>query len=98
MQYFPRWVAPNLMTFVGFLLTAANFVILSYYDWDFYAQTDDDSPAIPDWFWLIGAINIFLAYTLGDFFVVILLILLSLIHFLCTFQTELMASKHVELN
>lgn len=67
MQYFPRWVAPNLMTFVGFLLTAANFVILSYYDWDFYAQTDDDSPAIPDWFWLIGAINIFLAYTLGDF-------------------------------
>ncbi|KAL7026817.1 hypothetical protein ACKWTF_005181 [Chironomus riparius] len=63
-EYFPRWIAPNLMTFVGFLLTAANFVILSYYDWDFFAQTDDDSPPIPDWFWLVGAINIFLAYTL----------------------------------
>lgn len=53
------------MTFAGFLLTALNFVMLSYYDWDFYASTDDETPAIPNWFWLFAAINIFLAYTLG---------------------------------
>ena len=67
MQYFPRWIAPNVMTFVGFVLTAANLIILSYYDWDFYAQTDDDLSPIPNWFWLVAAINIFLAYTLGEF-------------------------------
>jgi ethanolaminephosphotransferase len=62
-EYFPRWVAPNLMTFVGFLLTTLNFVVLSYYDWDFFAQTHDE-PRIPQWVWLMAAINIFLAYTL----------------------------------
>lgn len=81
------------MTFVGFLLTAANFVILSYYDWDFFAQTDDDSPPIPDWFWLVGAINIFLAYTLGDFFSLHLPMLFILMNLLDTFQTVLTASK-----
>jgi ethanolaminephosphotransferase len=54
------------MTFVGFLLTALNFVLLSYYDWNFFASTDDPNyPKIPDWVWLFAAINIFLAYTLG---------------------------------
>lgn len=68
-QYFPRWVAPNLMTFAGFLLTALNFVMLSYYDWDFFASTDDDNyKPIPNWFWLFASVNIFLAYTLGEFF------------------------------
>lgn len=62
--YFPKWIAPNLMTFVGFLLTALNFVMLSYYDWNFYAETDDPSPPVPKWFWFFAAINIFLAYTL----------------------------------
>lgn len=54
------------MTFAGFLLTALNFVMLSYYDWDFYASTDDPNyKPIPNWFWLFASINIFLAYTLG---------------------------------
>lgn len=64
-QFFPRWIAPNLITFVGFLFTALNFVMLSYYDWGFYASTDyEGSKAIPNGFWLLAAINIFLAYTL----------------------------------
>jgi hypothetical protein len=55
------------MTYAGFLLTALNFVMLSYYDWDFYASTDDESyKPIPNWFWLFASINIFLAYTLGE--------------------------------
>ena len=54
------------MTFVGFLLTALNFIVLSYYDWDFFAQTHDE-PLIPQWVWLMAAINIFLAYTLGKY-------------------------------
>lgn len=53
------------MTFVGFLFTAANFSILSYYDWNFQSNTGhDNTTPIPRWFWLIAAVNIFLAYTL----------------------------------
>lgn len=53
------------MTFAGFLLTALNFLMLSYYDWDFYVATEDKTILkIPNWFWLLAAINIFLAYTL----------------------------------
>ncbi|XP_053694811.1 ethanolaminephosphotransferase 1 [Sabethes cyaneus] len=64
-EYFPKWVAPNLMTFAGFLFTVLNFVMLSWYDWSFWASTDRPgySP-IPDWFWVLAAVNIFLAYTL----------------------------------
>lgn len=54
------------MTFLGFLLTALNFVLLSYYDWNFFAQTNEEGATpIPDWVWLFAAINIFIAYTLG---------------------------------
>lgn len=54
------------MTFAGFLFTAINFILLSYYDWSFYASTDNEAyKPIPDWIWLVAAINLFLAYTLG---------------------------------
>lgn len=58
-------MAPNLITFVGFLFTALNFIILSWYDWNFYASTGyEGTQPVPNWFWLMAAINIFLAYTL----------------------------------
>lgn len=64
-EYFPKWVAPNLMTFAGFLFTVANFVILSWYDWGFWASTDcEGCTPIPNWIWVLAAVNIFLAYTL----------------------------------
>uniref|UniRef100_A0A8W7Q1R7 Ethanolaminephosphotransferase 1 n=1 Tax=Anopheles coluzzii TaxID=1518534 RepID=A0A8W7Q1R7_ANOCL len=43
-EYFPKWIAPNLMTFAGFLFTVANFVMLSWYDWGFWASTDLENP------------------------------------------------------
>ena len=55
------------MTFVGFLFTALNFVLLSYYDWNFTASTGNDGTTpIPNWVWLCAAFNIFAAYTLGE--------------------------------
>ncbi|KAL9876427.1 ethanolaminephosphotransferase 1 isoform X2 [Glossina fuscipes] len=63
--FFPRWLAPNLMTFLGFLCTALNFILLSYYDWNFYASSKmPNTTPVPAWVWLCTAINIFLAYTL----------------------------------
>lgn len=65
LQLFPKWLAPNVMTFVGFLFTVLNFLLLSYYDFHFYASTTEpNTTPIPNWVWLAAAINIFLAYTL----------------------------------
>lgn len=56
------------MTFVGFLFTVANFVMLSWYDWGFWASSTgvENNVPIPNWFWAVAAFNIFLAYTLGE--------------------------------
>ncbi|SPP82334.1 ethanolaminephosphotransferase 1 [Drosophila guanche] len=64
-KFFPRWFAPNLMTFLGFLFSAMNLVLLSYYDWNFEASSGEEhTTPIPSWVWLCTAVNIFLAYTL----------------------------------
>lgn len=66
--YFPRCVAPNVLTFVGFLFTALNFFMLSWYDWSFTASSEmpgvGDTPPIPNIVWLLAAVFIFTAYTL----------------------------------
>ncbi|XP_055545821.1 ethanolaminephosphotransferase 1 isoform X2 [Wyeomyia smithii] len=62
-QYCPRWIAPNLLTFTGFLLTVVNFFLIGYYDFGFTAATLIPNP-IPDWVWILAAINLFVAYTL----------------------------------
>lgn len=64
MQYFPKWLAPNLITFVAFLLTVANFLLIGYYDWNFKAA-NGTTAAIPNWVWILAAVNVFSYYTLG---------------------------------
>lgn len=92
-------MAPNVMTFAGFLLTALNFVMLSYYDWDFFASTDDEKhKPIPNWFWIFASANIFLAYTLGEIVEVFLLSSLSSSQFPNHFKTESMESRQDELD
>ncbi|XP_036215932.2 ethanolaminephosphotransferase 1 [Bactrocera oleae] len=64
-KFFPRWLAPNVMTFLGFLCTVINLLLLSYYDWNFYASSGlPNTTPIPCWVWFCCAVNIFLAYTL----------------------------------
>lgn len=47
------------------MFTALNFIILTWYDWNFYSSTGyDGTQPIPNWFWALAAFNIFLAYTL----------------------------------
>ena len=67
LQWCPKWIAPNVLTFVGFLFTVLNFLMFSYYDYYFYASSDEhpEVPAVPEWVWAAAAFNIFLAYTLG---------------------------------
>ncbi|XP_034942727.1 ethanolaminephosphotransferase 1-like [Chelonus insularis] len=62
----PTWIAPNLLTFSGFLFTVLNFVLFSYYDYYFYASSKDhpEYPPIPSWVFALAAFNVFMAYTL----------------------------------
>jgi len=62
----PLWLAPNLMTFVGFLFLVANFFILTYYDPHFLAASGGPPGAyyIPQWVWYFCAASQFLAHTL----------------------------------
>uniref|UniRef100_A0A8C4RAY1 Selenoprotein I n=1 Tax=Eptatretus burgeri TaxID=7764 RepID=A0A8C4RAY1_EPTBU len=34
----PKWIAPNLLTLSGFLLLVLNYILLAYYDFDFFAS------------------------------------------------------------
>lgn len=58
-------LAPNLITFIGFLLTIVNFLLIGYYDYDFTASDSNSRAPIPSWVWIVASINIFVAYTLG---------------------------------
>ncbi|CAH0596895.1 unnamed protein product [Chrysodeixis includens] len=73
----PKWVAPNVLTFGGFLLIVFNFLLLSYYDYDYtaastpvYNETVGESPlnghleVIPQSLWYAIGVFLFLAYTL----------------------------------
>lgn len=60
------WLAPNLLTLLGFLSLVINFLILTYFDMDFYASTKEHPryAPIPGVVWLICGILNFLAHTL----------------------------------
>ncbi|XP_055375949.1 ethanolaminephosphotransferase 1 isoform X2 [Condylostylus longicornis] len=65
-QFFPTWMAPNLITFSGFLLNVLTFLMIAYFDWNFTAANNlEKNPyPIPRWVWLVAAISVFVAYTL----------------------------------
>ncbi|XKL68772.1 hypothetical protein PGB90_006541 [Kerria lacca] len=65
-KFFPRWLAPNLITFIGFLFIVKSFLLLSYFDYYFYASSNKnaDWSSIPNWVFAVVAFNIFISYTL----------------------------------
>ncbi|KAJ3649142.1 hypothetical protein Zmor_020900 [Zophobas morio] len=65
-QFCPKWVAPNLMTFSGFLLAVVSFLLFTWKDYSFYASDPDhpEYPSLQRWTYIAAAIFLFLAYTL----------------------------------
>ncbi|KAL3868920.1 hypothetical protein ACJMK2_041672 [Sinanodonta woodiana] len=64
-EFMPLWVAPNLLTITGFAQLLVNFALLSYYDPHFYASSHHpECDPIPNWVWLVCAINNFVSHTL----------------------------------
>ena len=63
LQLFPLWLAPNLMTLIGFLFLLSQCAILLYYD-PFY-ESAAKANGIPQWVWLYSAFAHFFAHSLG---------------------------------
>lgn len=68
-QYYPRWLAPNVLTLAGFCLLVVSFVVLTFFDPHFYAASPGhpDNPGVPHWVWLFCSFNVFWSHTLGEF-------------------------------
>uniref|UniRef100_A0A8C7A1J5 Ethanolaminephosphotransferase 1 n=1 Tax=Nothoprocta perdicaria TaxID=30464 RepID=A0A8C7A1J5_NOTPE len=62
-KIFPTWLAPNLITFSGFLLLVFNFFLMAYFDPDFYASAPDHQH-VPSGVWVVVGLLNFIAYTL----------------------------------
>lgn len=45
-------------------MTVVNFLLLSYYDWDFEAANPAEN-TVPRWVWSVAALNILIYYNLG---------------------------------
>ncbi|CAG9792772.1 unnamed protein product [Diatraea saccharalis] len=60
----PKWIAPNLLTFAGFLLMVASVVLLGLYDYGCYGPLRDNVQVVPDWVFTVCAVFIFVAYNL----------------------------------
>ncbi|RXM99037.1 Ethanolaminephosphotransferase 1 [Acipenser ruthenus] len=41
-KFLPTWLAPNLITFTGFIFLVLNFLMLAFFDYDFYASDGVD--------------------------------------------------------
>ncbi|XP_030069971.1 ethanolaminephosphotransferase 1 [Microcaecilia unicolor] len=61
----PLWIAPNVLTFSGFLMILLNYFILCLYDWN-YTASGPDHEHIPTWVWLFAAFTTFCAYALDS--------------------------------
>ncbi|XP_032398400.1 ethanolaminephosphotransferase 1 isoform X2 [Etheostoma spectabile] len=62
-KFLPTWLAPNLITFTGFMFLVLNFFMLAFYDFDFTASAAGHVH-VPSWVWVAAGIFNFLAYTL----------------------------------
>ena len=60
----PKWVAPNLLTFIGFLCCFVHYLLPAFYDYDFTASTKGSLYHVPSFVWFMSGILLFLSHTL----------------------------------
>ena len=60
----PWWIAPNLLTLIGFICCVLHYLLPAVYDYDFTASTFGSEDPIPSWVWLTVAILLFASHTL----------------------------------
>jgi len=60
----PTWIAPNLLTLIGFLCCFGHYLIPTIYDYDFTASDIDSQDPIPSWAWALTSFLLFASHTL----------------------------------
>ncbi|XP_026332768.1 ethanolaminephosphotransferase 1-like [Hyposmocoma kahamanoa] len=68
-KFIPNWIAPNLLTFAGFMCMVIDALLLSYYDYDFTASGKPEGyeaggREMSDWVLTVCGVLLFLAYNL----------------------------------
>uniref|UniRef100_H2Y788 Selenoprotein I n=1 Tax=Ciona savignyi TaxID=51511 RepID=H2Y788_CIOSA len=63
-EFFPRWLSPNVITTVGFAFTFTQFLVLAYYDGDFSLHIEAGVTPVPRWAWFYAAFAAFTYHTL----------------------------------
>ncbi|KAI8432862.1 hypothetical protein MSG28_013789 [Choristoneura fumiferana] len=69
-KFIPKWIAPNLLTFAGFLCMVASVILLLVYDYHCYASGGPpgykrmEGDEIPRWVFTACGVLLFLAYNL----------------------------------
>ena len=60
----PTWIAPNLLTLVGFICCIFHYLIPAWYDYNFTASTLNSTNPIPQWSWALVSFLLFASHTL----------------------------------
>ena len=60
----PKWIAPNLLTFTGFVCCFLHYLLPAIYDYDFTASSKGSTSHVPSFVWLMSGILLFLSHTL----------------------------------
>jgi len=60
----PRWIAPNLLTFTGFVCCFLHYLVPAFYDYDFTASTLGSTHPVPWIVWFMSGTLLFLSHTL----------------------------------
>ena len=60
----PTWIAPNLLTLVGFICCIGHYLIPAWYDYDFTASDLSSTHPIPRWAWALVSFLLFASHTL----------------------------------
>ena len=60
----PSWIAPNMLTFIGFMCCFLHYVVPSVFDYNFTASTLGSSNQIPSLVWFMVGTLLFLSHTL----------------------------------
>uniref|UniRef100_A0A183DTE2 Ethanolaminephosphotransferase 1 n=1 Tax=Gongylonema pulchrum TaxID=637853 RepID=A0A183DTE2_9BILA len=64
-QFYPIWLAPNLLTLAGFGFVLFSFLVVSYFDYYLRANSDVlTEGAIPNWVWLLCSVCTFFGHVL----------------------------------
>ncbi|XP_028167672.1 ethanolaminephosphotransferase 1-like [Ostrinia furnacalis] len=63
-KIFPKWLAPNLITFAGFVLMVTLVVLLGVFDYECRGPMGEHGVRVPAWVYTACGVCLFLAYNL----------------------------------